>query len=228
MSGQEIEWLERVPLHQPVWLFFSLFILIGFFAWIRLYYGNILMPTIQASANFQVASRMFKDNSLLQKQLDNVLYVFYFLSIGFFTYVIETRFQWHPYGFSGIKLFLLNLALLTGVFLSRVILVNMAGFLFNKTRIFREYLYNNFIFNKLLGMALLPFLVLSIYTNGTLREIFIWTALALAGTVFTMRLIRGVIFSFKKGVSIFYMFLYLCALELAPLVLLYRWLDGVL
>jgi hypothetical protein len=122
----------------------------------------------------------------------------------------------------------LNLALLTGVFLSRVVLVNMAGFLFNKTRIFREYLYNNFIFNKLLGMALLPFLVLSIYTNGTLREVFIWTALALAGTVFTMRLIRGFIFSFKKGVSIFYMFLYLCALELAPLVLLYRWLDGVL
>jgi hypothetical protein len=46
--------------------------------------------------------------------------------------------------------------------------------------------------------------------------------------IFLMRLVRGAIFSFKKDVLIFYMFLYLCALEIAPLVLLYRWLEGVL
>ena len=32
----------------------------------------------------------------------------------------------------------------------------------------------------------------------------------------------------KKDISIFYMFLYLCALEISPLVLLYRWLEGML
>jgi hypothetical protein len=68
MSGQDylnpetmaesLLWMEKVQVQQPAWLFISLFLLLGVFAWIRIYYGNILMDTIQASTNFQVTSRM--------------------------------------------------------------------------------------------------------------------------------------------------------------------------
>jgi len=128
----------------------------------------------------------------------------------------------------GIWLFLFNLGLLTGVFLGRLLLLNTAGFLFNRGRVLKEYLYNIFIFNKLIGMAVLPMVFLLVYTTGILQEIILWLTLALVCGVFLMRLIRGVVFSYRKEVLIFYMFLYLCALEIAPLVLLYRWLEGVL
>ena len=156
MSGQDpvnasavtasLEWIEKIQLHQPGWLFLFLFILLGLFAWIRTYYGNILMQTLQASASFQVASRMFMDNSLLQKQLDNVLYGLYFLSAGLLLYIAEIRFKLFPYGITGAWLYLFNLGLLTGIFLGRIVMVNLAGLMFNKLRIFREYLYNIFIF----------------------------------------------------------------------------------
>lgn len=223
-----MEWTERVPLHQPAWMFIFLFILIGIFAWIRLYYGNILIETIQASTNFQVASRIFQDNSLLQKQLDNILYLIYVLSAAYILYVGEMQLKLTPYALTGIRLYLFNLGLLSAFFLIRLILVNLAGFLFNRIKLFREYLYNSFIFNKLLGIVLLPLLVFVVYTSGTLRELFQWVAVAVVLSIVILRIIRGFVFSFKKDVSIFYMFLYICALELAPLALLYKWLEGIL
>ena len=77
-------------------------------------------------------------------------------------------------------------------------------------------------------MAVLPLVFLLVYTRGILQDLVFWLTLTVLSGIFLMRLIRGVVFSYKKDVLIFYMFLYLCALEIAPLVLLYRWLEGIL
>jgi len=225
-AGMQI--VEKVQIHQPTWYFIYLFLLLGLFAWIRLYYGNILIQTVQASTNFQAANKMFKNNSLLQNQLDGALYLFYFLSMAFLLYYVELRIALFPYGLQGGALFFFNLALLVALFLGRVILHNIIGILFNRVRIIREYLYNMFIFNKLSGLIALPLLFLLVYTRGTPQEAIFWISIfALAGII-VMRLIRAVVFSYRKEVLFFYMFLYLCALEIIPLVLLYRWLEGVL
>jgi len=221
-----MEWLERIPLHQPAWLFLMFLILLGFLSWIRLYYGGIFMETLQASSNFQVASRMFKDNSILQTQLDNILYIFYVFSTAFFLYLLENKFQWMPFALKGFRLYAFNLGLLAAVFMLRVVLVNLAGFLFNRLSVFREYLYNTFIFNKLIGISVLPVLLFAFYTRGVLQEIFQWIAIGAVTSLVFMRIIRGIVFSYRKNISKFYMFLYLCALEMAPLLLLFRWLEG--
>ena len=225
---ESMEIMQRSQTLTPTWFFIYLFLLLVFFAWIRLYYGNILTQTIQASTNFQVATRMFKDNSLLQIQLDNILYAFYFLNIAFLLYLVEGRFQIYPYELQGGSLYFFNLAFMVGIFFGRIVFVILTGFLFNRLNIFREYLYNTFIFNKLIGMTILPVLLFVVYTTGMLQEVFIWLAMAIVTLVVFMRLIRGLVFSFKKYVSIFYMFLYLCALEIIPLALLYRWFEGIL
>ena len=220
--------VEKMQIFNPVWLFIYLFILLGFFAWIRLYYGNILIQTVQASANFQVATRMFKDNSLLQSQLDKILYALYFMSMAFLLFIVKEEVELTPNNLNGILLYLFNLALLVGIFFGRIVLINLTGLLFNRIRIFREYLYNIFIFNKLMGMIILPLLLFVVYTSGVLQGVFFWLTVFTVVLVVMMRLFRSVIFSFKKDVSLFYMFLYLCALEIVPLVLLYKWLEGIL
>ena len=209
--AENLEWIQRVPAEQAGWLFVLFFVLTGFFAWIRIYYGSILVPTIQASSNFQVASRMFMDNSVLQRQLDQILYGYYFFSAGFMVYVVEMRFQLTPYGLGGFRLFLFNVALLGLVFLVRLVLMNLAGFLFNKIRFFREYLYNTLIFNKLLGIGLLPLLLFAVYTSGTLKEVAFWLLVAAAAVVIILKMIRVVVFSFKKRCfNILYVFIPLC------------------
>ena len=77
-------------------------------------------------------------------------------------------------------------------------------------------------------MAALPLIFLLVYTRGMLQDVIFWLSLISLCGIILMRLIRAIVFSYRKEVLIFYMFLYLCALEIAPLVLLYRWLEGVL
>ncbi len=225
-AGMQI--VEKVQFHQPTWYFIYLFLLMGLFAWIRLYYGNVLTQTVQASTNFQAANKMSKNNSLLQNQLDGALYLFYFLSMAFLLYYVELRIALLPYGLQGGALFFFNLALLVALFLGRVVLHNITGILFNRVRIIREYLYNMFIFNKLSGLIALPLLFLLVYTRGTPQEVIFWISIFTLAGIIVMRLIRAIVFSYRKEVLFFYMFLYLCALEIIPLVLLYRWLEGVL
>ena len=228
IAAESLKWTEKVQVHHPAWMFITLFVLLGYLAGIRIYYGSILLPTLESSVSFQVAVRIFKDSSGLQKQQDNLLYTFYIFSAGLVVYLAEIRFGLEPYGLSGGLLYLFNLALVTSLFLGRLVLMNVAGFLFNKIDIFREFLYNTFIFNKVIAILLLPLSLFVFYTDGILMEVFQWIAFGAVFLILILRLIRGFVFSFKRGVSIFYMFLYLCALEMAPLILLYRWLEGIL
>jgi len=223
-----LQLVERIQLHQPTWYFVYLFLLMGLFAWIKLYYGNILTQTVQASINFQATSKTFKNNSLLQNQLDVALYLFYFLSMTFLLYYVELRIAILPYGLQGGQLFFFNLALLVALLLGRVVIHTFIGILFGRLRIIREYLYNMFIFNKLSGLVALPLLFMLVYTRGTLQDVLFWISIFALASIVVMRVIRAIVFSYRKEVLIFYMFLYLCALEIAPLVLLYRWLEGVL
>jgi hypothetical protein len=219
---------DKLPIHQPTWYFIYLFTLAGLIAWIRLYYGNILVQTVEAATNYQATSKMYNDNSLLKKQLDRFLHLVYFFSIAFFLLVLEQQKGFHPFDLKGPWLLLFNLGLLTGLFLFRVVLHSITGVLFNCVGTVREYLYNMFIFNKLLGLSVLPFIFLLLYTPEVLQKILFWVSVLVASGIIFMRLIRGLVFSYRKDISIFYMFLYLCALEISPLVLLYRWLEGML
>jgi len=224
--GMEI--IEKMQLQQPTWYFIYLFLLLGLFAWIRIYYGNILIQTVQASTSFQVSNRMFNDSGLLKNQLDVILYLFYLLSLAFLLYYLELKMNVRPYALQGGLLYLFNLCLLAGIFLSRALMLNLTGIFFNCRKITREYLHNIFIFNKLSGLVVLPLTFLLVYTTGTLQELIFWITIFILFCIVVMRIVRSVVFSYRKEVSVFYMFLYLCALEIAPLVLLYRWLEGVL
>ena len=220
--------VERMADHPPFWHFLFLFTLLASFAWILRQYGTLLNQTVSASFNFQVSSRMFNDNSQLQIQLDTVLYGFYLLSFSFLLYLLEERNGFRPYGLKGGLLYLFNLGLLSGVLLFRWIIVNMTGFLFGRTRLYREYLYNALIYNKVIGITVIPALIFLAYAGGVLQQIFVWLAIALTMSIYIARIIRGISFSVKKDISILYLILYICALEIVPLLLLYRWLEGIL
>jgi len=238
MSGQDlvssgygseiITWTERATPHLPAWIFLAVFILLGGLAWIRLGYSSILQTFFESLSSYQVAARVFKDSNLLQKQLENILSGYYFLSISLLIYYFEIRFNLSPYGLSGLVLFGLNLAFLLLLALFRFLLLRVSGLLFDQQPLFREYFFNIQIYNKLLGIVMPPFILISFYTTGILNQLAFYLLIALLLGFLVLRLLRGLVFSFKKGFLKLYMILYLCALEMAPLVLLYRYLEGIL
>jgi len=205
------------------WHYYFLVFLLIAFAVSRAFLGQLLNPTFTAAVRYNTAEGMYKDNSQLQRQIDAVLYGFYFVSTGFFMMLIAEHFLLFPYGLQGVELFGFFTAVLILVFFLRIVVVNIVGHVFLNLKLFRAYLYHAFIYNKLTGILLLPMGIVIVYTNGILNDIAVWSALAIIVVMLVMKIYRGILFAVKTRVLNFYLFLYLCALELVPMLLLYKW-----
>jgi hypothetical protein len=210
------------------WSFFFLFTLMIGYVIAKTYLGQLLSSTFTTTVRYNIAEGVFKDNSQLQRQRDNALYAFYFLSMGFFLMLLSEKMQYSPYGFLGFKLMLFYIAVLAGLFFGRIFLANFVGHIFSVRDLLREYLYMGFTYNKLLGILFVPVNFILIYTTGILKELSFYIALTILGLLIFMKIVRGIVFSREKRIFSFYLFLYLCALETVPLLLLYKWLSTMM
>jgi hypothetical protein len=87
----------------------------------------------------------------------------------------------------------------------------------------KEYIQNILIYNLVLGILLLPVLLLIIYTY---HELFLYVAGGLVLIMIFLRFIRGVAIGLSDSkFSLFHLFLYLCTLEILPLVIAAKFLS---
>ena len=118
---------------------------------------------------------------------------------------------------------LFRLAVGIGVFiLIKVLIERLIASLFEIDNLINQYLFQKITYKNYLGILLLPINALLLYTfQPTLILLYVIIILLLIVNIF------GLISSFKTHQSsiknnLFYFILYLCALEIAPYVILYK------
>jgi hypothetical protein len=109
------------------------------------------------------------------------------------------------------------------IYLGKFLILKFCGWVFNISRATDIYIFVVFLVNKMLGIFLLPFLILITFSGPQVREIFITISLVM---IFIM-LIYRIIAAYRPirneiKLTPFYFFLYLCAFEIAPLLLIYK------
>ena len=211
----------------PAWYFYFLMIMIVGYAIAKSHLGQLLPDTVLSTVRYNFAEGMFRDNSQLQRQRDSVLYTLYFFSAAFFLMVFSEIYTLHPLHLFGPGLLIFYLILLAGLFFGKMILVNITGHIFFSRNLFREYLYTGYSYNKLMGIIFLPLNFILVFSYGILKEFILFTSLSAMIILFIIKIFRGVVFSREKGVFSFYLFLYLCALEIVPILLLYKWFSTI-
>jgi hypothetical protein len=88
----------------------------------------------------------------------------------------------------------------------------------------KEYLFNVFIFSQTTGIILFPFVICLQFTKYP-SEWFLYPALIIWLGFYALRMFRGFIISVtEQNIGIIYIFLYLCALEILPLLVLTKFL----
>lgn len=207
----------------PEWYFYFFMFLLISFAVARIYLGPLSLISMNSVLRYNTTASLFKDNSQLQRQRDSVLYIFYFLSMGFYLMLLLQYYHLSPYKFTDHKLLLFTVLTLFFIFILRNLLLVIIGYIFNKPTLFREYLYHNFAFNKFMGIVFLPLSFVISYSEGVLQQATVNLSIAVLLILILLKFSRAIIFSFKKHVLNFYLFLYLCALEIVPILLLYKW-----
>ena len=187
-----------------------------------MFYNKVLKLTLRSSFNGLISNRLFREKNTLTIWGGLVLNTFFFLTGGFFLYLIFTYFGYKIDNFTGLSTFGILTLLLISLYLIKAIVLWIIGFIFNEYQGVLEYLHNVFIFNKTLGVFILPAILTIPFIPEPGKEILIKTGAALFILFYFLRIFRGLKIGFKINVSIFYLILYLCTLEIFPLLILYK------
>ncbi|HEX7904364.1 MAG TPA: DUF4271 domain-containing protein [Chitinophagaceae bacterium] len=112
---------------------------------------------------------------------------------------------------------------LSCIYLVKFIGLKVLGWIFNLRNAADSYVFIVFIVNKVIGIFLLPFLILLAFVEGTgytVALVLSWVGVCVLffyRFILTYAAVRN-----QVRFNIFHFFLYLCAFEIAPLLLIYK------
>lgn len=105
-------------------------------------------------------------------------------------------------------------------YILKAMVIKLIAGIFSTEKASFIYLENIFLSNIFLGLILLPLVFYNAFTPS-LANIYAMLVLLLAINLF--KLLRGFLLSHTaSGFSVYYLFLYLCGVELAPLLIIYK------
>ena len=94
------------------------------------------------------------------------------------------------------------------------------SFVFDKPLLANEYTFTIFLVNQMAGIAFIPVIIFIAYGNSFLAHAFIHIGIFLMILAFAVRLWKGTVAALSgSGTTLFYLFLYLCTLEILPLLI---------
>lgn len=202
-------------------IFYILTGLVGLVASIRLifpkYFKNLFLLFMQTT----IRQKQTRDQ-LLQNNLASVfLNVLFIISTGFYVTLLVQYKQWANIPFY--QLLLYSISILFVVYLGKYIFLAFSGWVFNVAEATNSYTFIVFLVNKVLGIVLMPFILLITFSPAPIKQVAITISAGVALLLFAYRYMIsfGVIRSNLK-VSALHFFLYLCAVELLPIVLIYK------
>ncbi len=203
---------------------FAMFLL---FTVIRFSFKNYMFLTVRAAVNIQIANALFLKKNLRNLRGSFFLNVFTFLNISLF--FLESYHFFSPDRFIHQQLltYLEILAALVVIYLLKVFVILFLGFIFDGTNEAKEYISTVFIYNKNIAIFLLPITLSVPFVIYDSKPFLLYLGFLLMVYFFVYRLFRGVKILFNKHLSIFYMILYICALEILPLLVILKFLKSL-
>ena len=141
--------------------------------------------------------------------------------ITFSLFITQTASYYGYNKASGQMIFFLRTAVFVfGAYGIKIIVVRIFGFVFENQKEANDYSMMIFLFCNMLGMFLLPVVVCLAFVKDLSPAIFVYTGMGIFALFLCVRLLKGLIIGINSvRVSKFYLFLYLCSLEILPFVI---------
>lgn len=208
----------------PDWLFLILLVVLGMLTYLRVFYRKNFFQIISACFNNNLTNQIVRDENLLMQRAAVLLNITFSIIAASFLYLVSVQYDWHVSGIgTGFLRFVFFALLVSAAFTLKFLALRLCAYLFNLGREMATYIFNVFIINNLLGLALIPFLALILFGSGINVSVLFIAALGLAAAAYLYRIGRGFLIALGyPGFSPVYLFLYLCALEIAPLLVLVK------
>jgi len=227
-KGHSLKPVNNEPLLRknvtPDWFFPLILIVLIVYTWLRIFYSKFFSQMIQAFINNNLSNQIVRDENIFVQRASVYLSIVFNLIGALLLYLVSVHFNWSLGGIgTGFSRFVFFVIVVSAAYALKFLVLKICGWLFEQEREMATYIFNIFLVNNILGMALLPFICLFAYNENLAFPWLLTIPLILAILAYCWRIFRGL----QIGLSIspfspLYLFLYLCALEIAPLMILLR------
>ena len=206
------------------WFTITLLGMLVLLTWFKVFYYRIFSQLWDAFFSLTTTNQIVRDESVLLQRASLILSIIAYFVSGLFLYQVSAVMGWShhllPAGFNRFILFALIIALSYSI---KMIALRFLSIVFGIEKPVATYIFNIFLVNMVIGLLLIPAIILVAYLPMSLRHFIVITTLTILGLIFIYRLVRAVGIGLSiQRFSIFYLFLYICSFEIAPLLIIYK------
>ncbi|MCF8232555.1 MAG: DUF4271 domain-containing protein [Bacteroidales bacterium] len=224
--GKDIE-INPVVVDHPEtnWFFYAVVALLALLAWSRNFSPYRFFFILGAIFSYRKTEMLQSEGKVIRNGTSFAFVLISIFSVGLFAYQFKDIFYYSLLGNQGSPLLnIVYLSLAAGIiWLAKAVLAHFVGTLFKAPYSSSLFVSNIFITNTLAGLSVLIFTILYFYTK---EMFFLYTPLYILFILYIYRLIRNFLIGRKAGkFSISYIILYICTLEILPVLVLYKFLK---
>lgn len=201
------------------WVFIPIFALVLALAFIRFFYRKFLSEYFQSTVFFFAANKQKKESNFLSGWISLSLDLIYFLSTSVFAVLfVNQKFDFEEIAFTPFEFTLYFFLGLIAFRLFRYFCIKLLGILSDQKAEFDELFYHQLIFPRVFGIIAIPLIAILAYGKDIAQLICIYTFVFSFGLMTVFRIFRSLKVFLINGFSVFYFLLYLCALEILPVL----------
>ncbi|MGJ1268716.1 DUF4271 domain-containing protein [Sphingobacterium spiritivorum] len=211
--------------NRPVWIISIIMILVFAVALVRLFFPLDFTVIIEAYFKDRLLQQVSKEDNMATSWSYIFLYIIFSFTLGLFLLMYDAYMSGNGYSLT-LNNFL-KISLIVGVlFILKILFIRFISFVFELDKLVREYIAVLYLvyFNSML--ILMPtVLVLSLLPSAYFTFV-ISFSIILVFILFIYRYLRTAFHLLGNlRFSLFYLILYLCCLEIAPILILVRTLS---
>jgi len=207
------------------WIFWILLCSFAIISWLRIIYKKQFSFMFRSAISCNFALKSLRQNKEFSDSFSSMLTFVFSLHTALFAFQAFT--YTHSIQFIGWEATLYTTGLFVAVLCIygiKDIFIKFIGFIFLKHDVAYEYMQNVHLYNRITGVLLFPIIIslAFIASSETAHNALIITGISLFAGMYMLRIFRGFQISKSENVSILYMFLYFCTLEVLPLALVIK------
>ncbi len=218
--------LPAQPLHAD-WMIVIILVSAFLFLLVRQSSGNLSAGFSKFFLFRGINESKSRDSGILFHWQSTVLNLVAFFIIALFLYSTAAYFEFIPEGLNGIVIWLITMGIISSAITLRHIVCLLTGAASDTRDVFREYLLSVYQSYRFSAVFLGAIIILIAYTRILPAGDLIITGIITAGIMYLIRIIRLFVIFINRNISIFYLILYLCALEILPVLIIAKYFTGL-
>lgn len=213
---------QFTTLYNHDWIFIFGIMLLIFLTFIKVHFPQVIKKQIASVINFKFAIQLVNDKSSIIQKSFCFLLVLYVLSLTLF--LTASIYYFYPESIHNPYLFIIVLSFVLIFYILKILLYLFIAYLTDNMVQTKLILLHHSVYYRNFALFLTPLSIAIFFIHMRIFTIF-FALMALLFVFFSaMRIYRAIILSLQMKFSYLFIFLYLCTIEIIPLLYSYKML----